>query len=110
MNDTLAGILPLVLIVLLFYLLLIRPQQKRRRQLAQLQSQLHRGQRVMTNSMLIANVAAVDGDEVLLEVAPEVECRYSKSAIVQVLGPSEGAGGESQPSSGQGGTEDTPRS
>ncbi len=89
-GNILATILPLVVIVLIFYLVLIRPQQRRRRQLLQLQSQLHVGQRVMTNSMLFANVVAVDDDQVVLEVAPGVECRYGKSAIVQVLGPVEG--------------------
>lgn len=89
-GNALASFLPLILIVLVFYLVLIRPQQKRRRQLAQLQSQLHRGQRVMTNSMLFANVAAVDDDQVVLEIAPGVEARFSKSAVVQVFGPAEG--------------------
>lgn len=96
-GNALASFLPLILIVVVFYLVLIRPQQKRRRQLAELQNQLHRGQRVMTNSMLFANVSAVDEDQVVLEIAPGVECRFSKSAVVQVFGPAEGgeaAGGD----------------
>lgn len=91
-GNALASFLPLILIVLVFYLVLIRPQQKRRRQLAELQNQLHRGQRVMTNSMLFANVSAVDDDQVVLEIAPGVECRFSKSAVVQVFGAAEGGG------------------
>lgn len=100
-GNALASFLPLILIVLVFYLVLIRPQQKRRRQLSELQNRLHRGQRVMTNSMLFANVSAVDDDQVVLEIAPGVECRFSKSAVVQVFGPAEGgetAGGEATPS------------
>lgn len=88
--EGLVSFLPLIAIVALFYFVLIRPQQKRRRQMTELQNQLHRGQRVMTNSMLFANVAAVDDDQVVLEVAPGVECRYSKTAIVQVFGASDG--------------------
>lgn len=89
-GNALVQFLPLALIVLLFYFVLIRPQQKRRRQMAELQGQLHRGQRVMTNSLLFANVAAVDDDQVVLEIAPGVECRYSKSAVVQVFGAADG--------------------
>lgn len=85
-GNALVQFLPLILIILLFYLILIRPQQKRRRQMMELQSRLHRGQRVMTNSLMYANVAAVDDDQVVLEIAPGVECRYSKSAVVQVFG------------------------
>lgn len=88
--EGLVQFLPLIAIVALFYFVLIRPQQKRRRQMAELQNQLHRGQRVMTNSLLFANVAAVDDDQVVLEIAPGVECRYSKSAVVQVFGAADG--------------------
>lgn len=84
--NGLTSLLPLLLIVLLVYLLMVRPQQKRRRQLAELQNNLHTGQRVMTTSGLIATVSTVDDDNVLLEVAPGVDCRYSKAAVVQVLG------------------------
>lgn len=86
MDNALVQLLPLILIVLLLYLVLIRPQQKRRRQLMELQRQLHRGQRVMTSSGLFATVTAVDDDQVILEVAAGVDCRYSKAAVVQVVG------------------------
>jgi hypothetical protein len=40
---------------------------------------------------MYATVVAVDGDDVVLEVAPGVEVRYLKKAIMEVLGEGLGA-------------------
>ena len=36
---------------------------------------------------MYATVVAVDGDDVMLEVAPDVEVRYMKRAIMEVVSP-----------------------
>ena len=77
-------LLPLLLVAV-FYFILIRPQQKQRREIAQLQSTLGPGARVMTGSGLIGTVLAVEADEVVLEVAPGVTNRYVRRAIMRVL-------------------------
>ena len=77
-------LLPLLLLAV-FYFILIRPQQKQRREIAQLQSTLAPGARVMTGSGLVATVVAIEDDEVLLEVAPGVTNRYVRRAIMRVL-------------------------
>jgi preprotein translocase subunit YajC len=79
------ALLPLLLLVVVFYLLLIRPQQKQRRQMAQVQQTIAPGSKVMTGAGLIATVESVEGDEVVLEVAPGVTNRYIRRAIVQVI-------------------------
>jgi preprotein translocase subunit YajC len=76
--------LPLLLIAV-FYFILIRPQQKQRREMAELQSRLAPGARIMTTSGLIGTIVAVEADEVVLEVAPGVTNRYVRRAIVRVL-------------------------
>jgi preprotein translocase subunit YajC len=77
-------LLPLLLLAV-FYFILIRPQQKQRREIAQLQSTLAPGARVMTGSGLVATVVAIEDDEVLLEVAPGVTNRYVRRAIMRVF-------------------------
>jgi preprotein translocase subunit YajC len=77
-------LLPLLLIAV-FYFMLIRPQQKRSRQIAQVQSTIGPGTRVMTNGGLIGTIVAIEGDEVLIEVAPGVNNRYVRRAIMRVL-------------------------
>jgi preprotein translocase subunit YajC len=77
-------LLPLLLLAV-FYFLLIRPQQKQRREIAQVQSTVSPGARVMTGAGLIGTVVAIEGDEVVLEVAPGVTNRYVRRAIVRVI-------------------------
>ncbi|HEU0212452.1 MAG TPA: preprotein translocase subunit YajC [Jiangellaceae bacterium] len=74
-----------ILIVVVFYFLLIRPQQKRSRQIAETQSTITPGARVMTNGGLIGTIVAIEGDEVLIEVAPGVTNRYVRGAIMRIL-------------------------
>ncbi|MEV5754278.1 preprotein translocase subunit YajC [Actinoallomurus sp. NPDC052308] len=84
-SNPLMSLLPLILIVVVFYFLLIRPQRRRQQQQSQLQNQIVPGQRVMTTAGLLATVAAVEDDALVLEIAPGVEVRFVKQAIAQVL-------------------------
>jgi preprotein translocase subunit YajC len=81
----LGPLLPFILLGVVFYLLILRPQRVRQRQLAQTQSALAPGVRVMTTGGLYATVSAVETDAVLLEIAPGVVCRYVKPAVARVL-------------------------
>ena len=78
----------LILIVLVFvgfYFLMIRPQRRRQQQVQQQQRTVSPGARVRTTAGMYATVVAVDGDDVILEVAPDVQVRYIKRAIMEVI-------------------------
>jgi len=80
----------LILIVVfigLIYFMAIRPGRNRQKKVAQQQNTVHPGARVRTTAGMYATVVAVDGDDVVLEVAPDVEVRYMKRAIMEVLTP-----------------------
>jgi preprotein translocase YajC subunit len=79
----------ILVVVVFFYLLLIRPQQRRRQQAQQKQSTVQPGAQVRTTAGMYATVVEVDGDDVVLEVAPGVEVRYMKRAIMDVVSPGE---------------------
>ena len=80
----------LILIVVVgFYFLMIRPQQRRKQQAAQKQDSVTPGATVRTTAGMYATVVEVDGDDVILEVAPGVEVRYMKRAIMDVVSPGE---------------------
>jgi preprotein translocase subunit YajC len=80
----------LILVVVVgFYLLMIRPQQRRRQQAQQRQSSVQPGARVRTTAGMYATVVDVDDDDVILEVAPGVEVRYMKRAVMDVVSPGE---------------------
>ena len=79
----------IVLVFVGFYFLMIRPQRRRQQQVAQQQNTVNPGARVRTTAGMYATVTAVDGDDVVLEVAPGVEVRYLKRAIMEVIAPGE---------------------
>ena len=82
-------LLLIALVFIGFYFLMIRPQQRRRQQTQQQQNTVTPGARVRTTAGMYATVSAVDGDDVILEVAPGVEVRYLKRAIMEVVSPGE---------------------
>ena len=80
----------LILIVVfigLIYFMAIRPGRNRQKKVSQQQKTVRPGARVRTTAGMYATVVAVDGDDVVLEVAPDVEVRYIKRAIMEVLTP-----------------------
>jgi preprotein translocase subunit YajC len=79
----------IVLVFIGFYFLMIRPQRRRQQQVMQQQRTVEPGARVRTTAGMYATVTEVDGDDVVLEVAPGVEVRYLKRAIMEVVSPGE---------------------
>lgn len=83
-----SSFLPLLIIVVLFglfYFVMIRPQRNRQRRVQEMQNQVEPGARVRTTAGMYATVTDVDGDDVLLEVAPGVNLRFMKRAIMDVV-------------------------
>jgi preprotein translocase subunit YajC len=78
-------LLLIVLVFVGFYFLMIRPQRRRQQQAQQQQRTLTPGSRVRTTAGMYATVAAVDGDDVILEVAPGVDVRYMRRAVMEVI-------------------------
>jgi preprotein translocase subunit YajC len=71
------------------YFVMIRPQQRRRQNLQQQQNTVLPGATVRTTAGMYATVVEVDGDDVVLEVAPGIEVRYMRRAIMDVVAPAE---------------------
>jgi preprotein translocase subunit YajC len=84
-NAAVMQFLFLGLIVVAFYFFLIRPQRNRQRQQQRLQNSVRPGARIMTTNGMFANVVAVDDDGLVLEIAPGVEARFVKQAIMQIV-------------------------
>jgi preprotein translocase subunit YajC len=78
-------LLLIVLVFVGFYFLMIRPQRRRQQQAQQQQRTLTPGATVRTTAGMYATVSAVDGDDVILEVAPGVDVRYMRRAVTEVI-------------------------
>jgi preprotein translocase subunit YajC len=100
-------ILLIALVFIGFYFLMIRPQQRRRQQAAQQQNTVTPGARVRTTAGMYATVSAVDGDDVILEVAPGIDVRYMKRAIMEVVSPGTEDASETTEDTHDGYAEDT---
>ena len=78
-------LLLIVLVFVGFYFLMVRPQRRRQQQAQQQQRTVSPGARVRTTAGMYATVSAVDGDDVILEVAPGVDVRYMRRSIMEVI-------------------------
>jgi preprotein translocase subunit YajC len=76
----------IIIIIGAMYFLVMRPGRKRQQRVQQQQNAVQPGARVRTTAGMYATVVATDGDDVILEVAPDVEVRYMKRAIMEVIG------------------------
>ena len=80
-------IILIIVFIGLIYFMAIRPGRNRQKKVAQQQNNVRPGARVRTTAGMYATVVAVDGDDVVLEVAPDIEVRYMKRSIMEVLAP-----------------------
>jgi len=80
-------IILIIVFIGLIYFMAIRPGRNRQKKTVEQQNNVRPGARVRTTAGMYATVVAVDGDDVVLEVAPDIEVRYMKRAIVEVLAP-----------------------
>lgn len=79
-------LLPLALFALM-WAVVIRPQQQRVRRQRDLISALELGDEVVTAGGIVGRVVGLEGDELLLEVAPGVSLRVLRLAVSSRVGP-----------------------
>ena len=80
-SNPIGLLLPIVLLLGVFYFMLIRPQQRRSRSQRSLMDSLSVGDDVITIGGMHGTITEIDDDSILLEVAPEIEIRFVRSAI-----------------------------
>jgi preprotein translocase subunit YajC len=81
--DMLSTFLPLILIFVVFWFLLIRPQQKRAKEQREMQSNLSKGDEVLTFSGMIGKITKIvdNNPELEIEIADGVRIRTLRGAI-----------------------------
>jgi len=75
----------LVVLFGLLYFVTIRPQRNRQRAAQQTQRNVEPGSRVRTTAGMYATVVAVEDQDVILEIAPGVEARFMRRAVMDVV-------------------------
>jgi preprotein translocase subunit YajC len=75
------------LLILGLYLLAIRPQRARARALAQVRHAVQVGSQVITTAGIHGTVVDLQDEQALLEIAPGVQVRFVRAAIVALVEP-----------------------
>jgi preprotein translocase subunit YajC len=99
MNDPMFSTLTLVVpMIAIFYFLLWRPQQQRAKELKAMVDNVRRGDMVVTAGGIIGKVVKASGaedQEVLVEIADNVQVKFLKSALTDVRAKSQPADAKS---------------
>jgi preprotein translocase subunit YajC len=77
------NMVPLVLLVVVFYFALIRPQQKKQKQQAELLKAVRSGDKILTNSGIIAIVVTVKEKSLTVRSA-DSKFEITKSAVAEI--------------------------
>jgi preprotein translocase subunit YajC len=85
MPQGIAGLLPIILMVVIFYFLLIRPNQKRQKNVQNMQSNLSKGDKIVTIGGLHGFIDSIDDTKVVLKCGDGSRLTYERSAIREVL-------------------------
>ncbi len=84
MEGMAGAILPLVLMFAIFYFLLIRPQQKRQKQVREMQTNLQKGDKVVTIGGLHGIVDALDEDKIVIKAGDGSRLTFDRQAVRDV--------------------------
>jgi preprotein translocase subunit YajC len=82
--EQFATLIPLIAMFVIFYFLLIRPQQKRQKQVRQMQSELKKGDTVVTIGGFHGVIHAIDENTVVIQAGDGTKLTYDRSAIREV--------------------------
>jgi len=94
------NLLPLILIVVLFMLVYMTMTRRKRARQAQQMQDLLPGVRVRTTSGMYGTVSSLEGDDVMVEIAPGVNIRMMRRAVIPV--PMDASTGATGPSAADG--------
>ncbi|ELK45730.1 preprotein translocase subunit YajC [Halobacillus sp. ACCC02827] len=83
--ETLVGLLPIILMFVIFYFLLIRPQQKKQKQVQQMQSDLQKGDRIITIGGLHGTIHAIDEGTLVVTVQDGTQLKFDRSSVREKL-------------------------
>jgi preprotein translocase subunit YajC len=83
--DTLATLVPLLLMFVLFYFLLIRPQQKRQKAIQHMQNDLQKGDRIITIGGMHGIIDAIEEGTIIVKCGDGSRLTYDRNAVREVV-------------------------
>ena len=89
-----SGFLLIIVAFAFLYFVLVRPQKRRQTEQARLLGNLEVGDEVVTAGGIYGHVTQIDGDDLMVEIAPQLEVRVARRAIGGVVKSEEPEPGE----------------
>ena len=84
-QDTIIGLLPMILMFVILYFLMIRPQMKKAKEHKSMVEALAKGDEIVTQGGVAGRITQVGDNYVKLEVADNVEITVQKIAVGLLL-------------------------
>lgn len=84
-QDTIMGLLPMILMFVVLYFLMIRPQMKKAKEHKSMVEALQKSDEVVTQGGVAGRITKVGDNYIKLEVADNVEISVQKSAVGMLL-------------------------
>ena len=83
--ESLAGFLPIILVLVIFYFLLIRPQQAQQKKRKEMLASLQKGDRVVSIGGIYGMIKEIKDDTVVLRIADNVNIKIARAGIDRIL-------------------------
>lgn len=83
--ETLIGLSPFILMFVLFYFLLIRPNQKRQKAIQTMQTNLQKGDKIVTIGGLHGTVDSLDEGKIVIKCGDGSRLTFDRSAVRDVV-------------------------
>ena len=84
-QGALAQFLPLILLFVIFWFLIIRPQQKQQKAHKEMLASLKKGDRIVTNGGLIAEVVKPEEDYLKIKLNDDTVVRLDRNYVARKL-------------------------
>ncbi len=84
-GNLLASLFPLIILFAIFYFLIIRPQQKQAKAHKEMIESLKKGDKIITNGGLIAEVVKAEEDHVKARISDNTVVKVSKDYIAKKI-------------------------
>jgi len=84
-GSLIASLLPLIVLFAIFYFLVIRPQQKQQKEHKNMLANLQKGDKIITNGGLIAEIVKPEEDFLKIRLNDTVEVKLSREFVAKKI-------------------------
>lgn len=84
-GSLIASLLPLIVLFAIFYFLVIRPQQKQQKEHKNMLANLQKGDKIITNGGLIAEIVKPEEDFLKIRLNDNVEVKLSREFVAKKI-------------------------